>query len=87
MKSAWKKIMQTTNADKRFTTFPAMIKHEKHIIDNRAKISESSNKFLRSLVKSLKIMVLHPMKRSMKMLPFKTRNLKGLKNDIFDQQS
>ena len=86
MKSAWKKIMQTTNADKRFTTFPAMIKHEKHI-DNRAKISESSSKFLRSLVKSLKIMVLHPMKRSIKMLPFKTRNLKGLKNDIFDQQS
>ena len=45
MKSALKKIIQTTNADKRFTTFPTMNKHEKHI-DNRAKISESSNKFL-----------------------------------------
>ena len=86
MKSALKKIIQTTNADKRFATFPTMNKHEKHI-DNRAKISESSNKFLHFLVKSLKIMVLHPMKTSMKMLPFKTRNLKGLKNDIFDQQS
>ena len=54
MKSALKKIIQTANADKRFTTFPTMNKHEKHI-DNRAKISESSNKFLHSLVKSLKI--------------------------------
>ena len=63
-----------------------MIKHEKHI-DNRAKISENSDGFLRSLVKSLKIKFLHPMKSSMRMLSFKMRNLRGLKNDIFDQQS
>ena len=31
-----------------------MIKHEKHI-DKRAKISENSNEFHRSLVKSMKI--------------------------------
>ena len=49
---------------KRFTTFPTMIKHEKHI-DKRAKNSEkkfsakNSNGFLRSLVKSLKIKFLH----------------------------
>ena len=63
-----------------------MIKLEKHI-DNRAKISENSDEFLRSLVKRLKIKFLHPMKRSMRMLSFDMRNLKGLKNDIFDQQS
>ena len=63
-----------------------MIKHEKHI-DNRAKISENSDEFLRSLVKSLKIKFLHPMKRSVRMLSFKMRNLRELKNDIFDQQS
>ena len=40
--------MQTENVNKRFTTFPTMIKHEKHIIDNRANISESSDEFLRS---------------------------------------
>ena len=45
------------------TAFPTIIKHEKHIIDNRAKISENSNDFLRSLVKSLKIKFLHPMRR------------------------
>ena len=43
--------MQTTNVNKRFTVVPAMIKHERHFIDNRAKISENSNDFLRSLVK------------------------------------
>ena len=32
------------------TTFPIMIKHEKHI-DKRAKISENSNEFLHSLKK------------------------------------
>ena len=86
MKQTWKKIMQITNVNKRFTTFPTMIKHEKHI-DNRAKISENSDEFLRSLVKSLKIKFLHPMKRSVRMLSFKMRNLRELKNDIFDQQS
>ena len=78
--------MQITNVKKRFTIFPTMIKLEKHI-DNRAKISENSDEFLRSLVKRLKIKFLHPMKRSMRMLSFDMRNLKGLKNDIFDQQS
>ena len=63
-----------------------MIKLEKHI-DNKAKISENSDEFLRSLVKSLKIKFLHPIKRPMRMLSFKIRNLRGLKNDIFDQQS
>ena len=46
--------MQITNVNKIFTTFPAMIKHEKHI-DNRAKIYENSNEYLRLLVKTLKI--------------------------------
>ena len=63
-----------------------MIKLEKHI-DNKAKISENSDEFLRSLAKSLKIKFLHPVKRPMTMLSFKIRNLRGLKNDIFDQQS
>ena len=81
-----KKIIQKTNVNKRFATFPTMIKHEKHI-DNRAKTSENSDEFLRSLVKSLKIKFLYPLKRSMRMLSFKMRNLRGLKNDIFDQQS
>ena len=63
-----------------------MIKLEKHI-DNRTKISENSDEFLRSIVKSLKIKFLHPMKRSTRMLSFKMRNLRGLNNDIFDQQS
>ena len=63
-----------------------MIKLEKHI-DNRAKISENSDEFLHTLVKRLKIKFLHPMKRSMRMLSFDMRNLRGLKNDIFDQQS
>ena len=44
-----------------------MIKHEKHIIDNKEKISENSNEFLRFLVKSLKIKFLHTMRRSMRM--------------------
>ena len=68
--------MQTENVNKRFTTFPTMIKHEKHIIDNRAKISESSDEFLRSSVKYSKIMVLHPMRRSIRMLSIKMKNLK-----------
>ena len=63
-----------------------MIKHEKHT-DNRAKRSENSDEFLRSLVKSLKKKFFHPMKRSVRMLSFKMRNLRGLKNDISDQQS
>ena len=58
-----------------------------YIIDNRDKISENSNEFLRSLMKSLKVKYLHSMTMSMRMLLIKMRNLKGLKNDIFDQQS
>ena len=53
----------------------------------RAKIPENSDEFLRSLVKGLNIKFLHPMKRSVRMLSFKMRNLRGVKNDIFDQQS
>ena len=59
-----KKIMQITNVHKRFTAFPTMIRHEKHTIDSRAKISENSNDLLCSLVKSLKIKFLHPTRRS-----------------------
>ena len=44
------------------------------------------NDFLRSLVKSLKIKFLHPMRKSMRMLSFKMRNFKELKKDISDQQ-
>ena len=62
-------------------------KHEKHIIDNRDKIPENSNEFLLSLVKSLKIKFLQSMARSMRMLSIKMRKLKGLKKDIFKQQS
>ena len=46
----------------------------KSIIDSRAKTSENFHEFLRSLAKSLKI------RRSMRMLSFKKRNLSGLKN-------
>ena len=56
-------------------------------IDNRDKISENSNEFLYYLLKSLKIKFLHSMTRSMRMQLIKMRNLKGLKNDIFYQQS
>ena len=54
-------------------------------IDNRAKISENSDGIFRFLVKSLKIKFLRRMKSSMRMLFFKMRNLRGLKNDIFGQ--
>ena len=37
------KIIQITNVNKKFTNFPTMIKHEKYIIDNKEKLSESSN--------------------------------------------
>ena len=57
------------------------------MIDNRDKIPENSNEFLRSLVKRLKIKFLHSMPRSMRMLSIKMKNLKVLKNDIFNQQS
>lgn len=57
------KIMQITNANKRFTTFPPMIHFTQKFED---KVS------------------LHPMKRSMRMLLFKMRNHKRLKNDVFD---
>ena len=57
--------------------------HEKRTIDNRDKIPENSNEFLRSLVKSLKIKFLHSMTKSIRMLSIKMENLNGLKNDIF----
>ena len=87
MKRIWKKTIQITNVNKRFTAFPTMIKHENHAINTISKTSENSNDFLRSLVKSLKIKFLHPMSRSMIMLSFKMRNLSDLQNDIFNQQS
>ena len=55
-----------------------MIKHEKHI-DNRTKTFENSDEFLRCLIKCLKIKFLYPIKRPMRMLSFKMRNLRGLK--------
>ena len=64
-----------------------MIEHEKYTVDNRAQISENSDELLRSSLKSFKTKLLHPLKRSMRMLSFKMRNLRGLKNSIFDQQS
>ena len=84
MKRIWKKIMQITNVNKRFASFATTIKHKKHI-DIRAKISENSDEFLGSLLKSLKIEFLYPMKRFARMLSLKMRNFKRLKNDIFDQ--
>ena len=54
--------MEITNVNKRFTSFPTMIKHEKHL-DDRAKISENSDEFLHSLVNGFKIKFLHPMKK------------------------
>ena len=56
-------------------------------MDNKDRIPETSNQFFRSLVKILKIKFLNSMKSSMRMLSIKTRNLKGLKNDIFYHQS
>ena len=56
-------------------------------IDNREKISENCDAIFRSLVKSLKIKFLQRMKRSVRILSLKMRNLRGLKNDTFDQQS
>ena len=81
MKRTWTKIMQKTNANKRFATFLTMIKYKKHIV-NREKTSEKLDQFLRSLVKSLKIKFLYPIKGSMRMLSFKMINLRGLKKDI-----
>ena len=52
-----KKIMQTKNVNKRFTAIPTMIKHENHTIDNRAKISENSNDFLRFFSKEFEAKV------------------------------
>ena len=43
MKRTWKKKKQIENVNKRFTAFPTVIKHEKDIIDNRAKNSEQLN--------------------------------------------
>ena len=48
------KIKQIKNINIRFTIFTAISKHEKHIIDNRAKIPENFNESLRSLVKVLR---------------------------------
>ena len=79
MKRTWNKIIQITNINKRSTFFQIMIKHEKHIVDSRPKIPENSNEFLCSTVKSLKMKFLHPMRRSMRILLIKMRNLKGLK--------
>ena len=59
-----KKIMQIANVKKIFQTFQTTIKHEKHILNNKAKISENSNQFFRSLVKSLEIKFLHTVSRS-----------------------
>ena len=64
-----------------------MIKLENHTTDYIAKVFENCNDFLRSLVNSLKIKFLQPMKRSVRMLSFKMRNLKEMQNDIFNQQS
>ena len=79
--------MRVINGNKKFTTFPTMTNMKKDVINNRDRIPENSNEFLRSLVKSLKIKFLHSMARSMRMLSIKARNLKGLKNDIFNEQS
>ena len=79
MKRTWNRIIQITNINKRSTFFQIMIKHEKHIVDSRPKIPENSNEFLCSTVKSLKMKFLHPMRRSMRILLIKMRNLKGLK--------
>ena len=51
MKRTWNKVMQITNVNTRFTTFRSMIKHERHIIDSSAKISENFGEFLKTLVK------------------------------------
>ena len=79
--------MRVINGNKKFTTCPTMTNMKKHVIDNRDRIPENSNEFLRSLVKRLKIKFLHSMARSMRMLSIKVRNRKGLKNDIFNEQS
>ena len=55
--------MQIANVKKIFQTFQT-IKHEKYILNNKAKISENSNQFFRSLVKSLEIKFLHTVSRS-----------------------
>ena len=57
------------------------------ITEIKYKMPENSNEYLRSFVKGLKIKFVHSMARSMGMLSIKMRALKGLKNDIFNQQS
>ena len=79
--------MRVINGNKKFTTFPTMTNMKKDVINNRDRIPENSNEFLRSLVKSLKIKFLHSMARSIRMLSIKIRKRKGLKNDIFNEQS
>ena len=63
--------------------FPAII--EIYIADNSKNFWELSW-FSWLFCKKFEIWFLHPMRRSMRIL-FKMRNLKELKNDIFDQQS
>ena len=83
------KIIQVRNGNKRFTTFPTMsnTKNISLITEIKYKMPENSNEYLRSFVKGLKIKFVHSMARSMGMLSIKMRALKGLKNDIFNQQS
>ena len=42
-KNMEQKIMQVRNDNKRFTSFPAMIKMKKHVIDKRDNIPKNSN--------------------------------------------
>ena len=70
---------------KRFT-FPTMTNMKKISLITDIDSLRTFNEFFRSLVKSLKIKFLHSMTRFMRMLSIKMRDLKGLKNDIFDQQ-
>ena len=56
-------------------------------IDNRVKVSQNPDEIFSLFSKKLEDKVLHRMQRSVRMLAFKMRNLRGLENDIFDQQS
>ena len=74
--------MQITNVNKRFTAFPAM-KNMKNIINNRAKLQRT---LMNSFNKKFEEKVSTSHEKFMRMISFKMRNLKGLKNDILDQQ-
>ena len=56
------------NVNKGFTAIPTMSKYRNHTIDNKVKISESSNDFFRSFIKSLKLKFPHPKRRSIRKL-------------------